>query len=477
MATAQADSVKAKCLVNLAAARMKLGAWSQVPCRPHTACAFPLSGAAHAERVAGVRGVQQGPQARRTMPQGVPSVSCVSSCPSVCFPPVWCESRAPGPTTTADLRCRRVCLDLWRSRGRAHIQLGNFAPARDDVTAALALEPNSPDALTLKLSLDKVSLANAKQGAAAQKKAFGSFWGKTQSSSHGDAGSDARSTALNQPLYQDKLAQSEAAAARVVCWMRMRVDEEDMDGRVVVELQPKWAPRAVENFRCLCTGERSVKQVKNDGQDHPLRHATDTYLDGCALSSADTISAEDQHTSRGPECNLSYVGSIIHRACKGFVLQGGDIVFKQGERVGEGVASIYGGGFASERPASGRAPKHLCPGLLAMANSGRASSNGCQFYVTMDAAPWLDDDFVVIGQVKEGMHMLRRVEALPVDEEDRPLARVEIVACGQLTPAEVCLWEEAMAGKRKAAEGELHIAPAPWVGRTWAVADRFNCDN
>ena len=254
----------------------------------------------------------------------------------------------------------------------------------------------------------------------------------------------------------------------------MRVDEEDMDGQVVVELQPKWAPRAVENFRCLCTGERvnsgSVKQVKSDGQDYPHRHATDTYLEGCALPPADTISAEDQHTSQGPDCHLSYVGSIIHRVCKGFVLQGGDIVFKQGERVGEGIASIYGGGFASERPASGRAPKHLCPGLLAMANSGRASSNGCQFYVTMDAAPWLDDDFVVIGQVKEGMHMLRRVEALPVDGEDRPLARVEIVACGQLTLAEVCLWEEAMAGKRKAAEGELHIAP--WVG----PADRLNCD-
>jgi len=301
------------------------------------------------------------------------------------------------------------------------MQLGNHVSAQEDVSAALSLEPNSPDALTLKLALDKISLAKVQQAAAAQKKAFGSFWGKPPASQADDSG-NCRPKGSVKPLYQDKLAQGEAGAARIVCWMNFKVGEKDIDGRVVVELQPKWAPKAVENFRCLCTGERTVRDEqqpnrKDDG--------------GCGADA------------------LCYAGSIIHRVCRGFVLQGGDTVYKHGERVGDGIASIYGGGFASEKPISGRAPKHLCPGLVALANDGRAKSNGCQFYVTMDAAPWLDDDFVVIGQVKEGMRTLRQIEALPVDTDDRPLERVEIVACGQLAEDELRDWDQTLALARK----------------------------
>lgn len=41
MATAQADGTKAKCLLNLAAARMKLEAWDQVHVKCSAACLRP----------------------------------------------------------------------------------------------------------------------------------------------------------------------------------------------------------------------------------------------------------------------------------------------------------------------------------------------------------------------------------------------------------------------------------------------------
>ena len=35
-----------------------------------------------------------------------------------------------------------------------------------------------------------------------------------------------------------------------------------------------------------------------------------------------------------------------------------------------------------------------------MANTGQKDSNGCQFYITFDGAPWLDGDNVIIGKVR-----------------------------------------------------------------------------
>lgn len=63
--------------------------------------------------------------------------------------------------------------------------------------------------------------------------------------------------------------------------------------------------------------------------------------------------------------------------------QGGDIVYKHGDRVGEGLVSIYGAGFENEQPVGGARPaRHLSASLIAMANNGRPKSNGCQVRFT-----------------------------------------------------------------------------------------------
>lgn len=157
-------------------------------------------------------------------------------------------------------------------------------------------------------------------------------------------------------------------------------------GRLVFELDPKACPKAVENFRCLCTGERGVGK----GSGKPLH----------------------------------YKGVSFHRIVSGFVCQGGDVV--RGD--GSGGDSIYGKAFNDEK--GGLAKKHTALGTLGMANSGK-NSNTSQFYFTLAAPlPKLDGKHVVLGTLVDGKDIVERIDREAASEDGQPKLQVTVLDCG-----------------------------------------------
>jgi len=155
-------------------------------------------------------------------------------------------------------------------------------------------------------------------------------------------------------------------------------------GRIVMGLYGKQVPDTVENFRCLCTGE------KGEGKQGKPLH---------------------------------FKGSSFHRIIPGFMCQGGD--FTAGD--GTGGESIFGEKFADENFGL----KHTKPGLLSMANAG-PNTNGSQFFITVKTTPHLDGKHVVFGEVVEGYDtVVKKLEKLG-SSAGSPEKPVVIDDCGVL---------------------------------------------
>jgi len=116
--------------------------------------------------------------------------------------------------------------------------------------------------------------------------------------------------------------------------------------------------------------------------------------------------------------NIKYSGSIFHRVIKDFMIQGGDIL----NRDGSGSISIYGDQFKDENFEI----KHSKPGLLSMANSG-PNTNGSQFFITTVPTPHLDNKHVVFGEIIKGFSEIKKIENIETDSNDKPYKDVTIL--------------------------------------------------
>lgn len=96
-----------------------------------------------------------------------------------------------------------------------------------------------------------------------------------------------------------------------------------------------------------------------------------------------------------------YDGTLFHRVISGFMAQGGDPL---GEGIG-GPGYTYMGEFDSNLV-------HDKAGILSMANTGRAGTDGSQFFITFGPTPHLDGRHTVFGEVIDGMDTVKALEKL-----------------------------------------------------------------
>lgn len=113
-----------------------------------------------------------------------------------------------------------------------------------------------------------------------------------------------------------------------------------------------------------------------------------------------------------------YDGLIFHRVIPNFMIQGGD---PNGN--GTGGESLWGGKFEDETRADVKFDRK---GLLAMANSG-PNTNGSQFFITVDATPWLNMHHTIFGEVTNGYDVVDTIANVPKSADDRPLEEIKII--------------------------------------------------
>ncbi|MBU4347988.1 peptidylprolyl isomerase [Patescibacteria group bacterium] len=97
--------------------------------------------------------------------------------------------------------------------------------------------------------------------------------------------------------------------------------------------------------------------------------------------------------------NSLYENTIFHRIIKGFMIQGGDP---------EGTGMGGPGYQFDDEPFSGEYTR----GTVAMANSG-PNTNGSQFFI-MHADTPLPKNYVIFGQVVEGLDVVDKIASAPV---------------------------------------------------------------
>ncbi|CAJ1419298.1 unnamed protein product, partial [Effrenium voratum] len=180
-------------------------------------------------------------------------------------------------------------------------------------------------------------------------------------------------------------------------------------GRIVLELFGDVVPKTVENFRCLCTGEKGISAVSGKP--------------------------------------LSFKGSRFHKIIPGKIIQGGDIT--KGD--GSGGDSIYNqdgdGTFGCEN----FKVKHDRPALVSMAHKrGQEGKNCSQFFFTSKAEPKLDGKHTVFGRVIEGLDKLSKLESMGT-KGGTPLFEAVISDCGEL--------ESACMGARKRKMEQVPLPP------------------
>lgn len=118
----------------------------------------------------------------------------------------------------------------------------------------------------------------------------------------------------------------------------------------------------------------------------------------------------------------AYDGTTFHRVIPAFMIQGGDPMTKD-QKAPRQHHGTGGPGYTIKAEFNDTAHKR---GVLSMARSSDPNSAGCQFFICVADALFLDRQYTAFGRVVRGMEAVDKIVALPRDQRDNPHERVDM---------------------------------------------------
>jgi peptidyl-prolyl cis-trans isomerase B (cyclophilin B) len=114
-----------------------------------------------------------------------------------------------------------------------------------------------------------------------------------------------------------------------------------------------------------------------------------------------------------------YDTTAIHRVVKGFVAQGGYLPSRRD------VMEARQQSFVRQVPGEFNPTPHE-RGIVSMARGDDPNSATSSFFIVLGRVPALDNRYTVFGRLVEGLDVLDKIEAAPVDGET-PIDRIDVI--------------------------------------------------
>jgi peptidyl-prolyl cis-trans isomerase A (cyclophilin A) len=152
-------------------------------------------------------------------------------------------------------------------------------------------------------------------------------------------------------------------------------------GDITAKLYEKETPVTVENFVALAEGTKATRSPK---------------------------------TGDWVKVRL-YDNVTFHRVLPGEVIQAGDPTGTGAHNCGFTIPDEFMPGLRFSNA-----------GMLAMANTGRPDSGGCQFFITDGPVQGWDGKYTIFGVVVEGQSVVSKISRMPV-HGDRPVNPVKLI--------------------------------------------------
>jgi len=113
-----------------------------------------------------------------------------------------------------------------------------------------------------------------------------------------------------------------------------------------------------------------------------------------------------------------YDGVKFHRVIPGFMIQGGDINSRDGNRATDGMG---GPGYTIDQEFND--VSHVT-GIVSMARTPAPNSAGSQFFICDGSPTFLDNQYTVFGKIIEGKEIIAQIANVARDGADNPLEPV-----------------------------------------------------